>query len=183
MADSVQSEELSRGRAMRVRDVPGRSILRLKSWTSVLGQVDLRMRIAGLDLPQEVGAIDVGELRALCTGPSDWLLVAPGLLSLPARGAIEADSVRQGLALVDLSSGLSVLEVSGPATRDVLAKGCGLDLDPQVFVPGGGARTRLAQIPVVIDFVQAPDRFELYVARSLTGYLREWLCDAVREFH
>lgn len=180
MPESLQLQDrTSRSDFLRIRAVAERTILHLKTWASGLAQTCPKVRIAGLDLPQEVGAIRAGELRALCTGPSNWLLVAPGPLSLPARRAIEADSARQGLALVDLSSGLSVLEVSGPATRDVLAKSCGLDFDP--FPAGHCARTRFAQIPVVIDCVQGSSRFELYTAQSYAHYLKGWLSDAVQD--
>ena len=163
---------------MRIRTVTGRSILRLRSWASGLAHIDPKVIIAGLDLPREVGAIGAGEVRALCTGPSDWLLVAPGSLSLPARGAIEADCVRQGLGLVDLSSGLSVLEVSSPVARDVLAKGCGLDLHPHQFSVSQCAPTRFAQLSVIVDCLEPTPRFELYVARSYSHYLEAWLLDA-----
>lgn len=167
---------------VRICQATGRSILRLKSWASGPAQVDANGRIAGLDLPREVGAIRTGELRALCLGPADWLLVAPGPLSLAARGAIEGDSVRQGLALVDLSAGLSVFEVSGPATREVLAKGCGLDFDLRVFAHRHCARTRFAQVAVVVDAREGADRFDLYVGRSHSSWLSEWLADSAVEF-
>src|SRR5208283_444752 len=99
MPEGAQSEHQSSGASsVRIRVLAGRSVLRLRSWTSGLAPADAMIRIAGLDLPREVGAVAAGELRALCTGPSDWLLVAPGPLSLPARSAIERDSMRQGLA-------------------------------------------------------------------------------------
>lgn len=163
---------------VRIRILSGRSILRLKSWASGLAQADAKIRIAGLDFPTEVGAIAAGELRALCTGPSDWQLIAPGALSLPARGVIEEDCARQSIALVDLSSGLSVLEVSGPGTRGVLAKACGLDFEPRVFAFPRCARARLAQLAVVIDVHEGGDAVDLYVARSHASWLTEWLSDS-----
>ena len=183
MPESPPSVDRASGAdSVRIRRVSGRTILRLKSWASGLARSGPKIRVAGLDLPWEVGDTAAGELRALSTGPSDWLLVAPGPLSAPARRAIEADSARQGLALADLSSGLSALEVSGPAARDVLAKACGLDLGPKQFPGGRCARTRLAKLAVVIESHEGVDGFDVYVACSQSSWLHEWLTDSVLEF-
>lgn len=172
----VEAASLPLGDRVRVRQVTGRSILRLKSW---LPATETRVRVAGVELPTTVTATAAGELRALCTGASDWLLVSPGPLSEPARAQITAEGANQHLAVAELSAGLAVFEVSGPAARGVLAKGCGLDLDPQVFAYPKCARTRLAQLAVVIDALKNDEGFDLYVARSHGPWLSEWLADAV----
>jgi hypothetical protein len=41
---------------------------------------------------------------------------------------------------------------------------------------------RFAQIPVIIDCLDEPPRFELTVARSYLQYLRFWLTYAAVEF-
>jgi sarcosine oxidase subunit gamma len=86
----------------------------------------------------------------------------------------------QSLALVDLTAGLVVFEVSGSAVREILAKSCGLNFHPRRFGPGHCARTRFAQIPVVIDCIQDPGIFELYAPRSYLHYLKDWVCDAAQ---
>jgi sarcosine oxidase subunit gamma len=64
----------------------------------------------------------------------------------------------------------------------VLSKSCGLDFHPRRFALGHCARTRFAQIPVLIDCVDALPRFELYVQKSYSHYLEDWLIDAALEF-
>lgn len=196
MSELCDPQSLTRRNGgVRIRTVTGRAMLRLKSWTSgksgtgKLGPSDVTgarsgqsFAIAGVELPTKVGATVPGELRVLCTGPSDWLLVARQALSWPARGSIEADCARQGLAVVDLSSGLSVIEIEGGRGRDLLSKGCGLDLDRSAFVYPRSAGTRFAQVAVVIDALEDPDSFDLYVAASHTHYLKEWLNRAAAEF-
>jgi len=88
----------------------------------------------------------------------------------------------QNLALVDLTDGLVVFEVSGSAARDVLSKSCGLNFHPRRFCTGHCARSRFAQIPVVIDCTQDSGVFELYAPRSYAQYLKDWLDDASAEF-
>ena len=109
----------------------------------------------------------------MCLGPADWLLVSQ------MHFATEVSA--QGLALVELTDGVAGLAVTGSAVRELLAKGCGLDLHPRSFPAGRCARTRFAQIPLVMDCLEA-SRFELYAARSYEHYLHAWLDDAAREF-
>lgn len=168
---------------VRIRTLTGRTILRLKAWVSGTSWPYAEPpEIAGHELPSKVGTSVRGELRVLCTGPSDWLVVAGGTLLWPARGAIEAHCARQSLAMVDLSSGLCVIEVAGSRARELLSKGCGLDLDRRAFLHPRCARTRFAQLAVTIDALEETDGFELYVASSHAQYLNEWLTAAMREF-
>jgi sarcosine oxidase, subunit gamma len=180
MPEPVQSgkpTESSRG--VQIDGVTGRSLLLLKSWTPA---AEPRIQVAGVELLAKVGTTVPGEPRVLCTGPSEWLLVGTKVLPWPERGRIETDCGRHGIALADVSSGLAVLAVRGAASRDVLSRGCGLDLDPRAFSCPHCARTRFAHIAVVIDAIQGPDAFELYVAESYVHYLTTWLNDAAMEF-
>jgi sarcosine oxidase, subunit gamma len=157
--------------------VSDRTILRLSSWVpshNFSGPVVWE----GRPLPLQVGQVLDGEPRALCTSPQEWLLVLSRTDVTRLRGAVASELSRQGLALVDLTPGLRILELRGPATREILSKSCGLDLHPQIFGVGQCARTRFANIPVVIDSTQATDAFDLYVAHSYLAYLRSWLEDA-----
>jgi heterotetrameric sarcosine oxidase gamma subunit len=180
---------------LRIRPVMGRTLLRVKTWTSGMSGTSKlrpsgvtgvppgqRFAIAGVELPARVGATVPGELSVLCTGPSDWLLVARQALSWPARGSIEADCAGQSLALVDLSSGLSVIEIEGGRARDLLSKGCGLDLDRSAFAYPRCARTRFAQLAVVVEALEDQDSLDLYVAASHAHYLNEWLNHGALEF-
>jgi sarcosine oxidase subunit gamma len=85
------------------------------------------------------------------------------------------------ISAVNLSDALSILRMQGRVAREVLSKGCGLDLHPHTFPAGRCARTRFAGLAVTLDCVQ-PERFELYVARSYSSYLHAWLLDAGAEF-
>ena len=136
---------------IQITTLADRTVLRLKSW-----------------LPTPPAGLPA---RTLCIGPGDWLIVSSGSSAPEISGS--------GLALVDLSDGLVALAVSGPAAREVLSKGCGLDLHR--FAAGKCTRTRFAQIPVVLECLDET-RFELHVARSYLHYLRAWLTDAALEF-
>src|SRR5688572_15403018 len=101
--------------ALQIRAVEGRAVRRLKSWMTEHIDGGKPVMLAGQALPSEVGATLSGPMHALCTGPGDWLIMSPPLAPILSE---------QGLVLIDLSDGLASLEVSGPAAREVLSKGC-----------------------------------------------------------
>jgi heterotetrameric sarcosine oxidase gamma subunit len=132
-------------------------------------------------LPAHVGDTLPGEVRALCIAPREWLLVADKISALDIQKHLQAELAAQDLALADLSDGLVVFDIAGANARALLAKGSGVDFDLLRFPVGHCARTRFAQVPVVVECV-APERFELTVGRSYRYYLELWLQDAITEF-
>jgi sarcosine oxidase subunit gamma len=69
---------------------------------------------------------------------------------------------------VDYSDRLAVIEVRGTAARALLSKGCGLDLSDRAFPARYCARTRFAQLAVILECLD-DSRFELTVARSYSS--------------
>ena len=94
-------------------------------------------------------------------------------------------------AVSDVSDGVAVLDILGPRAREIVAMGCGLDLDPQLFTPSVSARTLLAGQPVVLyplalpeakwepgrpHIPQPPNRgYRVHVDRAILHYLWKWL--------
>ena len=119
--------------------------------------------------------------RLLELAPGEWLLISdtlgPDVLRVHAR-----EIERQGIAAVNVSPGLAAFSVEGLAAREIIENSCGLDLHPGKFPVGTCTRTRMAQLPVIIDAVGGAPRFELYVGRSYAVYLSSWLEDAALGF-
>jgi sarcosine oxidase subunit gamma len=159
-----------------------------------LGKIDLRGdpaerafmtgvgRVLDLLLPTEPDtSATKGSITALWQGPDQWLLTCPA-----DDVALFINSLREALAdshsaLTDLTDGRIALTLAGPSARDVLAKGCPLDLHPKSFEPGRCAQSLLAKASVLLH-LRADDTFDLYVARSFAHYLWTWLEDAGREY-
>ena len=93
---------------------------------------------------------------------------------LPATRAARASLP---CAVTDLSDAFVTIALEGPQAIGVLARGCGLDLRAGSFGVKACARTRLAQLPVLIR-KSASARFELIIDRSAAQYLEDWLRDA-----
>jgi sarcosine oxidase subunit gamma len=89
---------------------------------------------------------------------------------------------RRPACRVDVSSSRAVIEVSGPRARDLLAKGCGLDLHPRAFAPGHCAQTLLARLPIILDQLDPTPAYRLFAPASAARWVCDWLLDAAAEF-
>ena len=101
------------------------------------------------------------------------------LVGLDRLAPDPARALRGVGAAVDLSANRTTLELRGPASRDVLAAGCALDLHPRAFRPGRCAQTLLARAQVVLEQVDAEPAYRLLVRGSFAGYVATWLADAM----
>ncbi|MGF1611189.1 MAG: sarcosine oxidase subunit gamma [Kiloniellales bacterium] len=135
-----------------------------------------------------------GTSGALWIGPNEWWVIMPPD-DQSGDGPASAERLRQALAgqhaaVTDISDSRACIRVSGPRARDLLAKGCPLDLHPRVFGPGRCAGSLLAKAVVVLhqtsgaagDEGADDPTFDIYVARSFAEYLWHWLEDAAREY-
>jgi len=139
-------------------------------------------RVLECTLPRtpNIFAVAPSALKVLWLGPDEWLVVTP-----EGREAALAQALRHaagdGFAtVIELGSGQTVIEMSGVRAREIIAKGCPLDLHPRVFEPGCCAQSRLARTLVTIVQIDASPRYELIVRRSFADYLWQWLHDACR---
>jgi sarcosine oxidase, subunit gamma len=115
-------------------------------------------------------------------GPNEWLVVTP-----TAREDAIACDLRAALAgffaaVTEVGGGQTVVALRGEAVRDLLAKGCPLDLHPRVFGVDRCAQSRLAKAPILIRQVDAAPSFEIIVRRSFADYFWVWLEDAAAEY-
>lgn len=141
---------------------------------------------AGRDLlggdPPEAGQVLITTgMKAVWIQPRTWLVTAPwranGNLAGRLAGALGASA-----AIVDQSFGKACIEIKGPHARDVLAKGCRIDLHPRVFAPGQSAITPVAHISCVIVQTGAEPVYEVILPAALSASFAEWLTTSAAEF-
>lgn len=120
-----------------------------------------------------------GDIRMFGVGPGRWLLVAPKSQDLPARlvGRIPAEIA----AITELTHGRTVVRVSGPDTRRMLAKLCLVDLDVRVFAVGRCAQTLLGQAGALLAAV-SDEVIDVFLSRSYAVSAWETLTDAAAEY-
>ncbi len=113
-------------------------------------------------------------------GPDEWLIVAPAAADLFTRLGTIAET---SFSTANWQSGAFVqMRLTGDAAKDVLAKGCTLDLHPQSFLAGHCAQTLLAKAGVLLAFDDHRPVFSLIVRRSFAEYVALWLAHAGKEF-
>ena len=126
--------------------------------------------------------IDAGDNRIYWLGPDEWLIVTPA----GQQDQLKSDllSALKGVfsSVVDNSSGLTMIHVSGENAAALLATDCPLDLHPREFKPGQCAQTRLAKAGMTISPLADASGFEVIIRRSFADYLLLWLQDAAVAF-
>ena len=84
-------------------------------------------------------------------------------------------------AATNVTDALCAISLRGPAVRQVLAKGCAIDLHPSVFTAGMCAQTMLSHAAVTLIAGES-DRFTLICRTSFAAYVHDWLMDAGLEY-
>lgn len=137
----------------------------------------------GVALPHMANtAAAAGGNTVLWLGPDEWLIVSPP----GSQGAVEA-ALREALdgqhvSVVDTTDARTTIRLHGVHARDVLAKGCPLDLHPREFGPGRCAQSLIAKADVLIHQLDDGPTYDIYVLCSFARYLWDWLVDAAKEF-
>ena len=116
-------------------------------------------------------------------GPNEWLVTGTALAGPELEARLREAVAAHGGAAVDVSGQRTTLRLSGSHSRDVLAKGCALDLHPQAFGERSAAETMLGQAGVTLLAVNGSgDDYRILVRSSFARYLADWLLDAAEEY-
>lgn len=134
----------------------------------------------GLALPSQPKSVSAGTVNAVWSGPDQWLVVFG--TGGRARVADLAGALTGLASVTDQSDSRAVLEISGPHTRDVLAKGVMLDLHPRAFVPGDTAVTLVAHIGAQVTMTDPAPVYQLIVPRSFCVSFWDWLVSSAEEY-
>ena len=138
----------------------------------------------GVELPTAASTYaNNGDTTVIWQGPDEWLVTGTALAGPELEGRLRDAVGPHGGAAIDVSGQRTTLRLSGPHSRDVLAKGCSLDLHPQAFGTGTAAETMLGQTGVILLAVNGSgDDYRILVRSSFARYLADWLLDAAEEY-
>lgn len=116
-------------------------------------------------------------------GPDEWLVTSSERAGEDLEAQLRAAVANHDGAAVDVSAQRTTLRLRGAHARDVLAKGCSLDLHPSVFGPGAAAQTVLGLAgAVLIPVDDSGTDYRFLVRSSFARYLAAWLVDAAQEY-
>jgi sarcosine oxidase subunit gamma len=135
-------------------------------------------QVLGQPLPLEPNRSSLGQHQVFWLGPDEWAAVTPATGAARLAKQLEQASADRHVAVNDLSGGQVALVLEGPKCRDLLAKGCTLDLHQSVFSVGECAQSGLAKASVLIALTDETPTFLVVVRRSFSDYLCRWLAHA-----
>lgn len=140
-------------------------------------------RVLGVSAPRAPNTVATkGDTAILWLGPDEWLIVVPSGRAAKLSAALRKALMRQHTALTDVSDSRVVIGVGGSQARDVLMKGCSLDLHSRAFVAGQCAQTRLARAHMLLHQLDESPAYDVYVHRSFADYAWRWLENAAGEY-
>lgn len=140
--------------------------------------------VLGVALPSAASTYaQHGDTAAIWLGPNEWLVTTSSSTGEELESRLREAVGPHGGAAIDVSGQRTTLRLSGSRARDVLAKGCALDLHPKAFGSGSAAQTMLGQAGIVLLAVDDGARgFRILVRTSFARYVVTWLVDAAAEY-
>lgn len=177
---------------MRAATVSGDRGVALTEWP-FLSMVNVRVdpasegadrieKTLGAPLPRQCGHTSAfGPHTVVWLGPDEWLVLSQAEEASVAAELREALGADPG-SVVDVSANRTTLELSGPAARQLLEKGCPLDLHPRAFGPGRAVSTTVGPVAVLLWQVDDTPAYRLLPRSSFADYLTRWLIDAMNEY-
>lgn len=184
MLDTSQRPASAMGRVPTARASTEQSLL--AGWRHGLSILNLRgnpddaafrdgvSQALGLALPtQACTTVASDALRLVWVGPDDWFVIGPKGEAATIEARLRQALAGQHFAVSDVSSGYTVLHLSGQPVREVLAQGCPLDLHPKVFGPGSAAGSVFFKASVWLWQTEDAPVYEVLVRSSFRGYV--WL--------
>ena len=180
--DLVAASQAKQSNAFRLRERPFLELVNVRGDVRDAAFMSAAQGVLGASLPVKPNTIAQGsECDILWLGPDEWLVrsVEPRVPVL--EGKLGAAFAGLFAAAVDVGSGYTVLEISGTHARDVLARGCPLDLHPSVLARGQCAQSHYFKASIVLVPLGS-DTFEIVVRRSFADYFCRIMLDAAAPF-
>ncbi|MCC8396923.1 sarcosine oxidase subunit gamma [Paraburkholderia sp. MMS20-SJTR3] len=168
--------------AFRLDERPFLELVNVRGDTRDVAFMHAVEQVIGCKPPEKANTVASGNgYRIVWLGPDEWLIGSAAAHDATRAAPLEA-KLRAAFAglfasAVDIGSGYTVLEISGTRTRDVLARGCPLDLHPKLFGVGQCAQSHYFKASITL-LPTGADSFEIVVRRSFADYFVKIMLDA-----
>ena len=122
-----------------------------------------------------------GERHVVWLGPDEFLIICEADKDAELASTLESTLNTQHCAVTNITDALAAFHLKGAAVRQVLAKGCAIDLHPGSFASGDAAQTLLSHAAVTM--LALSDNELIVICRtSFAPYMHDWLLDAALEY-
>ena len=122
----------------------------------------------------------ISQFTALPLSPGQWLAV------FHDKNGLDMDSLVSELADIGYASQQSdsrvCIRVSGANARDLMTRGCRLDLHPDATGEGFCAQSQMAQIGVLLHQISDEPTYDLYVYSGFARSFWHWLTETAEQF-
>ena len=129
-------------------------------------------------LANTVSRQSAGPRSIMWLGPDEWLIIAAEGEGPTLCADLMTALTGRHISVIDVSANRIIVELSGLGARDIIAKGCTLDLHPRTFTTGQCAQTLLAHVPIILEQTEATPTYKVYVRPSVSRYLADWFLNA-----
>ena len=137
------------------------------------------IQIEGLGFPMENSKVESNkETRILWSAPRTWLIISKKENII---NNIKEKCTDENFAITDISHSRAVIQIKGLQAREILKKGCPLNINE--FKTNNCAGTVFHGISIVVDLIDNnPDTFNLLTLRSFGESFYHHITDAALEF-
>ena len=167
--------------AIGLREIADRGMIDLRGLASDRKFMAAAKQALGIELPKSPRtSVSWGEIKVLWLSIDQWLILAPRARAAKLLGALDKSLAGIHALAVDVSDMRAVIRLEGEGGREVLMKGCSLDLLAGEYGPGTVRRMRFAEIAALLHVI-GDDVFDVYVFRSYADYAWDYLLATARE--
>jgi len=137
------------------------------------------IQIEGLGFPMENSKVESNkETRILWSAPKTWFIISKKENII---NNIKEKFTDENFAITDISHSRAVIQIKGLQAREILKKGCPLNINE--FKTNNCAGTVFHGISIVVDLIDNnPDTFNLLTLRSFGESFYHHITDAALEF-
>ena len=172
-----------RGGAPHIEEKPFLGFINLRGRSNNTGFQAATLKVLGCEPPSAPNTVvDSGDYRIYWLGPDEWLIMTAVGQQDDLKTSLHKALTGVFSSVVDNSSGLTTLHITGDNAAALLATDCPLDLHAREFKAGQCAQTRLAKAGMTLSPLANETGFEVIIRRSFADYLLLWLQDAAVAF-
>lgn len=171
-----------------LRELPFRELLNVRADLADANVVRVLGNSFNLEFPVQPNTVAENDKHVIWwLGPDEWLaqsvkpVAMPALLNETPVSEMQVLLAGSFARVLDVSSGYTLLHLSGNGAADVLNKGCPLDLDVRVFGQGQCAQSHFFKADIAVRPV--PNGWHVLVRRSFAEYTVKMLLDAAYDYY
>ncbi len=132
--------------------------------------------VTKLAMPKTLEATSNKDFSLFWLSPDELLLITPEKTEADTEAKLR-DAMEGHFAIVDVTGGQTLLELSGERAETILKKSTVYDVHESNFPVGKVVTTKFALSQVIVTRTGA-DSFQLIVRRSFSDYIWQWIVDA-----